>query len=126
MDLHQRGWLGWATLFAIALSVNSLSKHDMFDYGEQAGDQLLEQGTDQTQALILNQSMFFFDGAYDTVYVSIIMFYAHAKIVAKLYTRIAGKYINSKHAQPSIMIFTCMLAVENPFLCIHCDRLFYP
>uniref|UniRef100_A0A8C8GSY6 Nidogen-1 n=1 Tax=Oncorhynchus tshawytscha TaxID=74940 RepID=A0A8C8GSY6_ONCTS len=70
MDLHQRGWLGWATLFAIALSVNSLSKHDMFDYGEQAGDQLLEQGTDQTQALILNQSMFFFDGAYDTVYIN--------------------------------------------------------
>uniref|UniRef100_A0A8C7QJH0 Nidogen 1 n=1 Tax=Oncorhynchus mykiss TaxID=8022 RepID=A0A8C7QJH0_ONCMY len=63
-------WLGWATLFAIALSVNSLSKHDMFDYGEQAGDQLLEQGTDQTQALILNQSMFFFDGAYDTVYIN--------------------------------------------------------
>lgn len=54
----------------------------MFDYGEQAGDQLLEQGTDQTQAFILNQSMFFFDGAYDTVYVSIIRFYAHAKIVA--------------------------------------------
>lgn len=82
MDLHQRGWLGWATLFAIALSVNSLRKRDMFDYGEQAGDQLLEQGTDQTQAFILNQSMFFFDGAYDTVYVSIIRFYAHAKIVA--------------------------------------------
>uniref|UniRef100_A0A674BZX8 Nidogen 1 n=1 Tax=Salmo trutta TaxID=8032 RepID=A0A674BZX8_SALTR len=70
MDLHQRGWLGWATLFAIALSVNSLSKRDMFDYGEQAGDQLLEQGTDQTQAFILNQSMFFFDGAYDTVYIN--------------------------------------------------------
>ncbi|XP_029480837.1 nidogen-1-like [Oncorhynchus nerka] len=70
MDLHQRGWLGWATIFAIALSVNGLSKRDMFDYGEQAGDQLLEQGTDQTQKLILNQSMFFFDGTYDTVYIN--------------------------------------------------------
>ncbi|XP_071206983.1 nidogen-1-like isoform X2 [Salvelinus alpinus] len=70
MDLHQRAWLGWATLFAIALSVNSLSKRDMFQYGEQAGDQLLDQGTDQTQALILNQSMFFFDAAYDTVYIN--------------------------------------------------------
>nr|XP_046187905.1 nidogen-1-like [Oncorhynchus gorbuscha] len=70
MDLHQRGWLGWATIFAIALSVNGLSKRDMFDYGEQAGDQLLEQGTDQTQQLILNQSMFFFDGTYDTVYIN--------------------------------------------------------
>uniref|UniRef100_A0A674BYS5 Nidogen 1 n=1 Tax=Salmo trutta TaxID=8032 RepID=A0A674BYS5_SALTR len=67
---HEMCWLGWATLFAIALSVNSLSKRDMFDYGEQAGDQLLEQGTDQTQAFILNQSMFFFDGAYDTVYIN--------------------------------------------------------
>uniref|UniRef100_A0A674E3F1 Nidogen 1 n=1 Tax=Salmo trutta TaxID=8032 RepID=A0A674E3F1_SALTR len=67
MDLHQRDWLGWATLFAIALSVNSLRKRDMFDYGEQAGDQLLEQGTDQTQKLILNQSMFFFGGTYDTI-----------------------------------------------------------
>uniref|UniRef100_A0A8C7GRI2 Nidogen 1 n=2 Tax=Oncorhynchus kisutch TaxID=8019 RepID=A0A8C7GRI2_ONCKI len=63
-------WLGWATIFAIALSVNGLSKRDMFDYGEQAGDQLLEQGTDQTQQLILNQSMFFFDGTYDTVYIN--------------------------------------------------------
>ncbi|XP_071032922.1 nidogen-1-like [Oncorhynchus clarkii lewisi] len=70
MDLHQRGWLGWATIFAIALSVNGLSKRDMFDYGEQAGDQLLEQGTDQTQKLLLNQSMFFFDGTYDTVYIN--------------------------------------------------------
>uniref|UniRef100_A0A674E3B6 Nidogen 1 n=1 Tax=Salmo trutta TaxID=8032 RepID=A0A674E3B6_SALTR len=70
MDLHQRDWLGWATLFAIALSVNSLRKRDMFDYGEQAGDQLLEQGTDQTQKLILNQSMFFFGGTYDTVYIN--------------------------------------------------------
>uniref|UniRef100_A0A8C8GJQ6 Nidogen 1b n=1 Tax=Oncorhynchus tshawytscha TaxID=74940 RepID=A0A8C8GJQ6_ONCTS len=60
----------WATIFAIALSVNGLSKRDMFDYGEQAGDQLLEQGTDQTQQLILNQSMFFFDGTYDTVYIN--------------------------------------------------------
>uniref|UniRef100_A0A8C8GG04 Nidogen-1 n=1 Tax=Oncorhynchus tshawytscha TaxID=74940 RepID=A0A8C8GG04_ONCTS len=67
MDIHLRGWLGWATIFAIALSVNGLSKRDMFDYGEQAGDQLLEQGTDQTQQLILNQSMFFFDGTYDTI-----------------------------------------------------------
>uniref|UniRef100_A0A8C7GMG9 Nidogen 1 n=1 Tax=Oncorhynchus kisutch TaxID=8019 RepID=A0A8C7GMG9_ONCKI len=50
--------------------VNGLSKRDMFDYGEQAGDQLLEQGTDQTQQLILNQSMFFFDGTYDTVYIN--------------------------------------------------------
>uniref|UniRef100_A0A8C7TUL2 Nidogen 1 n=1 Tax=Oncorhynchus mykiss TaxID=8022 RepID=A0A8C7TUL2_ONCMY len=63
-------WLGWATIFAIALSVNGLSKRDMFDYGEQAGDQLLEQGTDQTQKLLLNQSMFFFDGTYDTVYIN--------------------------------------------------------
>uniref|UniRef100_A0A8C8GEQ4 Nidogen-1-like n=1 Tax=Oncorhynchus tshawytscha TaxID=74940 RepID=A0A8C8GEQ4_ONCTS len=70
MDIHLRGWLGWATIFAIALSVNGLSKRDMFDYGEQAGDQLLEQGTDQTQQLILNQSMFFFDGTYDTVYIN--------------------------------------------------------
>uniref|UniRef100_A0A8C7W9K9 Nidogen 1 n=1 Tax=Oncorhynchus mykiss TaxID=8022 RepID=A0A8C7W9K9_ONCMY len=60
----------WATIFAIALSVNGLSKRDMFDYGEQAGDQLLEQGTDQTQKLLLNQSMFFFDGTYDTVYIN--------------------------------------------------------
>ncbi|XP_064804130.1 nidogen-1-like [Oncorhynchus masou masou] len=70
MDLHQRGWLGWATILAIAFAVNGLSKRDMFDYGEQAGDQLLEQGTDQTQKLILNQSMFFFDGTYDTVYIN--------------------------------------------------------
>uniref|UniRef100_A0A6Q2YWT3 Uncharacterized protein n=1 Tax=Esox lucius TaxID=8010 RepID=A0A6Q2YWT3_ESOLU len=70
MNLYQRIWLGWTIVFVIALSVSSLSIRDMFDYGEQAGDQLLEFGTDQTQELHLNRSMFFFDREYDTIYIN--------------------------------------------------------
>lgn len=70
MSLKPKSWIGWLTLFAVALSVNCVTRSDLFDYGEQAGDQLLEQGTDVTQELLLDQSLFFFDDEYDTVYVS--------------------------------------------------------
>ncbi|KAM6971980.1 nidogen-1 [Aplochiton taeniatus] len=65
-----RSWLSWFTLFAISLLVRSASRHDFFDYGEQAGDEVLEPGTDVTKALILDQSLFFFHDAYNTVFIN--------------------------------------------------------
>ncbi|KAL1006142.1 hypothetical protein UPYG_G00068340 [Umbra pygmaea] len=70
MTLQKLIWFCWAAFFAIELSVNCLSIQNMFEYGQQAGDQLLELGTDQTQKLFLNNSLFFFDRDYDTVYIN--------------------------------------------------------
>ncbi|KAJ8285030.1 hypothetical protein COCON_G00038800 [Conger conger] len=39
-------------------------------YGERAGDRVLDPGNDETQELLLDKSMYFYDGSFDTVYIN--------------------------------------------------------
>ncbi|XP_046907058.1 nidogen-1-like [Hypomesus transpacificus] len=70
MGLLLQCWFGWATLFATVLSVKGASRRDFFKYGTDIGDEVLKPGTDETQEILLDQSLFFFSEAYDTVYVN--------------------------------------------------------
>ena len=54
----------------LAGTVNCLSRSDLLDYGVDFGDQLLDSGTDITQELSLEQSVFFFQNHFVSVYVS--------------------------------------------------------
>lgn len=64
-------WLGLKLLFiAASVSVNCASRNDLFDYGVQSGDQTLQSGTDQTQTIILERAVFFFDQNFQKVYVN--------------------------------------------------------
>lgn len=69
MGLHQLGCLAWLHL-ALAVSVSALIRTELFDYGVQYGDLILEPGSDQTQEFALDQTLFFFKGSFETVYVS--------------------------------------------------------
>lgn len=53
---------------ALLVSVECLTRDQMFDYGIQFGDQILDAGSDSV--LQLDHSLFFFKGKFDKVYVS--------------------------------------------------------
>ncbi|KAJ8246133.1 hypothetical protein GJAV_G00263980 [Gymnothorax javanicus] len=70
MGLNGHGWFVRVTLLALVVTVNCVRRRDLFPYGENAGDQLLESGSDVTQELPLEKSMYFFDGSFDSVYIN--------------------------------------------------------
>ncbi|KAA0707379.1 Nidogen-1 [Triplophysa tibetana] len=55
---------------ALLVSVECLTRDQMFDYGVQFGDQILDMGSDSVLELELDHALFFFKGKFDTVYVS--------------------------------------------------------
>ena len=69
MGLLQLGCLAWIHL-AIAVTVNGQGRTELFDYGVQHGDQLLGPGSDQTEELALDQTIYFYKGSFESVYVS--------------------------------------------------------
>lgn len=57
-------------LLALLVSVQCLTREQLFDYGIQFGDRILESSTDSVKELELEQTLFFFKGKFDKVYVS--------------------------------------------------------
>lgn len=55
---------------ALLVSVECLTRDQMFDYGLQFGDQILDMGSDSVLELELDHALFFFKRKFDTVYVS--------------------------------------------------------
>lgn len=69
-------WIGLKLLFiAFSLSVNCASRSDLFDYGVQFGDQILQSGNDETEKVHLDRAVLFFDGNFEEVYVSFFSFF---------------------------------------------------
>ncbi|KAG5855570.1 hypothetical protein ANANG_G00050460 [Anguilla anguilla] len=83
MGLKRRGWLVWITLLALVVTVNCVRWSELFQYGENAGDRLLDPGNDQTQELPLDKSMYFYDGSFDSVYINTNGFVATAEPTAE-------------------------------------------
>ncbi|XP_016359718.1 nidogen-1-like [Sinocyclocheilus anshuiensis] len=57
-------------LLALLVSVRCLNREQLFDYGIRFGDQILDSGTDSVRELELEQTLFFFKGTFDKVYVN--------------------------------------------------------
>lgn len=57
-------------LLALLVSVQGLTREQLFDYGIRVGDKILDSGTDSVRELELEQTLFFFKGKFDKVYVS--------------------------------------------------------
>ncbi|XP_041959120.1 nidogen-1-like isoform X1 [Alosa sapidissima] len=79
MGLLQLGCLAWIHL-TLALTVSGLSRTELFDYGVQYGDQPLEPGSDQTEELALDQTLFFYKDSFDSVYINTNGFVALAEV----------------------------------------------
>lgn len=69
MGWQERRWLVCATFlgFFLVSPVWSITRSELFSYG---GDQLLEPGNDQTHRVELDQPVLFYDGTFDSIYVS--------------------------------------------------------
>ncbi|XP_029009403.1 nidogen-1-like [Betta splendens] len=59
----------WCCLLSLAVLTWSLELQDLFEFGEEAGDQKLRPGPDSTVELLLNGSVWFFGQSLDKVYV---------------------------------------------------------
>ncbi|XP_076880934.1 nidogen-1 [Brachyhypopomus gauderio] len=70
MGSFLRSCVLWIHLLVLVVSVRGLSRSDLFDYGVEFGDQFLEPGTDVSQQIILEQSLYFFDGTFEEIYVN--------------------------------------------------------
>ncbi|XP_067092581.1 nidogen-1 [Osmerus mordax] len=79
MGWHKPGWLITVTLLGLAVSVQSITRGDFFPFGVTAGDQLLEQGNDQTHQLTLDKPVLFYDGKFNKIYLNTNGFVATAK-----------------------------------------------
>ncbi|XP_068178370.1 nidogen-1-like [Antennarius striatus] len=60
----------WWVLGSLAALTRALQPEQMFRFGEEAGDQRLQPGTDSTAELRLNGSVLFFSRTFDTVYIN--------------------------------------------------------
>lgn len=70
MGWQQRGWFVCASLLGFVASVHAITRGELFAYGPSAGDQLLEPGNDQTHRLELKKPVLFYDGTFDSIFVS--------------------------------------------------------
>ncbi|XP_068582888.1 nidogen-1-like [Cebidichthys violaceus] len=71
MCSRYRSWLWvWSCLLSLAALSRALELEELFEFGEEAGDQQLLPGSDSTAELPLNGSLFFFGDTFDKVYIN--------------------------------------------------------
>lgn len=64
-------WLWvWSCLLSLSVWTRALELEELFGFGEEAGDQQLQPGSDSSAGLQLNGSVLFFSDSFDKVYVS--------------------------------------------------------
>lgn len=77
MGRQERGWLVCLSFLGFVASVESITRGELFPFGPSAGDQILAAGSDQTHRLELDSPVLFYDGTFDSIFVS----YLAAKVV---------------------------------------------
>ncbi|XP_040891311.1 nidogen-1-like [Toxotes jaculatrix] len=71
MGPGSRSWSWvWCCLLSLGVLTRALELEELFEFGEEAGDQQLSPGSDSSTALPLNASLFFFDETFDRVYIN--------------------------------------------------------
>lgn len=64
------GFVCTVGILALLVSVQCVTRDQLFDYGIRFGDQILDSGPDSVHELELEQTLHFFKGKFDKVYVS--------------------------------------------------------
>lgn len=70
MGWQERGWLVCASFLGFVASVESIRRGQLFPFGPSARDRLMEAGNDQTHRLQLDNPVLFYDGSFDSIFVS--------------------------------------------------------
>uniref|UniRef100_A0A671VDF2 Nidogen 1 n=1 Tax=Sparus aurata TaxID=8175 RepID=A0A671VDF2_SPAAU len=64
-------WLWvWSCLLSLSVWTRALELEELFEFGEEAGDQQLQPGSDSSAGLQLNGSVLFFSDSFDKVYIN--------------------------------------------------------
>ncbi|XP_041641375.1 nidogen-1-like [Cheilinus undulatus] len=70
MSPRSRSWLQVWCLLSLGALTRALELEELFEFGEEAGDQQLPPGSDSTAELALNGTLFFFSETFDKVYIN--------------------------------------------------------
>lgn len=70
MGRQERGWIICLSFLGFVVSVESITRAELFSFGPSAGDQILAAGNDQTHRLELDNPILFYDGTFDSIFVS--------------------------------------------------------
>ncbi|XP_055017035.1 nidogen-1, partial [Boleophthalmus pectinirostris] len=70
MGWKERGWLLCAAVVGFVANVQCVKRSDFFPFGQSAGDQVLEPGTDRTHQLQLNKPVLFYDSSYNRIFIN--------------------------------------------------------
>lgn len=77
MGRAERGWIVCLSFLGFLVSVESITRGEFFPFGLSAGDQILTAGNDQTHQLELDNPVLFYDGTFDSIFVSYIRVWVH-------------------------------------------------
>ncbi|KAE8280427.1 Nidogen-1 [Larimichthys crocea] len=70
MGWQRQGWLLCASFLGFVVSVQSITRGELFPFGPSARDQILESGNDQTHRLDLDNPVLFYDGTFDSIFIN--------------------------------------------------------
>lgn len=70
MGWQEQRWLVYASFLGLVVTVESVTRGEFFHHGPSARDQLLEAGNDKTHRLPLDKPVLFYDGTFDSIFVS--------------------------------------------------------
>uniref|UniRef100_A0A8C6THD9 Nidogen 1a n=1 Tax=Neogobius melanostomus TaxID=47308 RepID=A0A8C6THD9_9GOBI len=79
MSCKARGWLLCASIIVFVAIVQCVKREDFFPFGQSAGDQVLEPGTDKTHRVELDKPILFYDGSFDSIFINTNGFVATAE-----------------------------------------------
>ncbi|MBN3312842.1 NID1 protein, partial [Atractosteus spatula] len=65
-----KGWLVGLALLWLSVCTGGVSRRELFQYGEGAGDQLLERGDDTSLEFALDKPLLFYDGKFSSVHIN--------------------------------------------------------
>jgi len=71
MGRQGQRWSVWILFFGLSVSVSGITRQELFPFGTSAGDQSLDDGTDETREITLEKPVTFYDGQFNTIYVSV-------------------------------------------------------
>lgn len=70
MGRHGHIYQFWFILFGLSLSVSGITRHELFPFGRNAGDQSLHEGNDETQEINLDKPVTFHDEQFSKIYIN--------------------------------------------------------
>lgn len=70
MVWQEQEWLVCVVFLGSVASVESITRGELFPFGPSARDQILAAGNDQTHRLELDKPVLFYDGVFDSIFVS--------------------------------------------------------